>query len=112
MSVDYHHREPLGKRLGLPCRQIENLSTTLDLYRLELGRYPSEDEGLEALVEQPSGVDNWNGPYLKKVDALTDPWGRPYVYLSPGEHGEYDLYSLGKDGSDGGDGEDEDVTSW
>ncbi len=92
--------------------QIENLATTLDLYRLELGRYPSEDEGLEALVEQPSGVDNWNGPYLKKREALIDPWGAPYRYRFPGEHGEYDIYSLGADNAEGGEGKSRDVTTW
>ena len=92
--------------------QVERLSGVLDLYRLEVGRYPTSSEGLEALMEEPPDAPDWNGPYLKKVDALTDPWRRPYVYLSPGEHGEYDLYSLGKDGAGGGDGENEDVTSW
>ncbi|MEM7169169.1 MAG: type II secretion system major pseudopilin GspG [Pseudomonadota bacterium] len=92
--------------------QIEKLAGILDLYRLEVGRYPTEAEGLEALVEQPAGVEKWNGPYLKNEDALMDPWDNPYLYRSPGEHGEYDLYSLGYDGQEGGDGESQDVTSW
>jgi general secretion pathway protein G len=92
--------------------QIEKLGGVLDLYRLEVGRYPTQEEGLEALVERPPQVDNWNGPYLKNRESLTDPWGEPYVYRHPGEHGDYDLYSLGADGKDGGDGEDRDVTSW
>ncbi len=92
--------------------QIERLSGVLDLYRLEVGRYPGEDEGLNALLEQPVDAPNWNGPYLKKADALTDPWGRPYIYRFPGEHGEYDLYTLGADGQEGGDGENQDLTSW
>lgn len=92
--------------------QIERLSGILDLYRLEVGRYPSTDEGLQALVERPFDAEDWNGPYLKKADALIDPWGRAYQYRQPGEHGDFDLYSLGADGSDGGDGEDQDVTSW
>ena len=91
--------------------QIERLSTALDLYRLETGSYPTTSEGLEALLEAPPDTPA-GSPILRKADALIDPWGRPYEYLSPGEHGEYDLYSLGKDGSDGGDGEDGDVTSW
>ncbi|MCH7794885.1 MAG: type II secretion system major pseudopilin GspG [Proteobacteria bacterium] len=82
--------------------QIERLGGVLDLYRLEVGRYPSEDEGLEVLVGGP----------LKKADALVDPWGQPYLYRIPGEHGEYDLYSLGADGEEGGEGEDQDLTSW
>jgi general secretion pathway protein G len=92
--------------------QIEKLGGVLDLYRLERGRYPSEQEGLVSLVERPPQLDAWNGPYLKNRDALTDPWGRPYGYRSPGEHGEYDLYTLGADGKEGGDGEDQDITSW
>ena len=92
--------------------QIERLSGVLDLYRLEVGRYPSTEEGLEALVERPIDAESWNGPYLKKADALIDPWGRPYVYRQPGEHGEFDLFSLGADGSEGGEGEDQDLTSW
>lgn len=92
--------------------QIEKLGGVLDLYRLEVGRYPTEQEGLESLVERPPQVDAWNGPYLKNRDALTDPWGKPYGYRSPGEHGDYDLYSLGADGKEGGEGEDKDVTNW
>lgn len=92
--------------------QIEKLGGVLDLYRLEIGRYPTEQEGLESLVERPPQLDAWNGPYLKNREALTDPWGRPYGYRSPGEHGEYDLYTLGGDGKEGGDGEDQDVSNW
>lgn len=92
--------------------QIEKLGGVLDLYRLEIGRYPTEQEGLVSLVERPPQVDAWNGPYLKNRESLADPWGRPYGYRSPGEHGEYDLYTLGADGKEGGDGEDQDLTSW
>jgi general secretion pathway protein G len=92
--------------------QIEKLGGVLDLYRLEIGRYPTEEEGLESLVERPPQLDAWNGPYLKSRESLTDPWGRPYGYRAPGEHGEYDLYTLGADGKEGGDGEDQDITSW
>ncbi len=92
--------------------QIERLSTALDLYRLEVGRYPTSSDGMEALLEEPADAPGWNGPYIRKADALIDPWGQPYEYLSPGEHSDYDLFSLGRDGADGGDGEDGDVTSW
>jgi len=92
--------------------QIERLSGILDLYRLEVGRYPGEDEGLEALLVEPTDAKGWNGPCVKKESNLEDPWGRPYIYRYPGEHGEYDLYSLGADGIEGGDGEDQDMTSW
>ena len=91
--------------------QIDNISGALDLYRLEVGRYPNNQEGLEALVSEPSGVPNWNGPYLKKA-LPKDPWGYNYQYKYPGENGEFDLYSLGADNSQGGDGEARDVVSW
>ncbi len=92
--------------------QVERLSGVLDLYRLQVGRYPSDDEGLGALMEQPADAPNWDGPYLKKADALIDPWGRPYLYRFPGEYGDFDLYTLGADGQDGGEGENRDLTSW
>ena len=101
-----------GAKTDAAAIQIENLAATLDLYRLEVGRYPTSSDGLEALLEEPADARGWNGPYIKKADALIDPWGRPYEYLSPGEQGEFDLFSRGRDGADGGDGEDEDVTSW
>jgi len=92
--------------------QIEQLGNSLDLYHLEVGHYPTDQEGLQALVDRPQQAQAWNGPYLKNRQSLIDPWGRPYVYKSPGEHGDYDLYSLGADGREGGDGEDRDITSW
>lgn len=92
--------------------QIQKLGGVLDLYRLEIGHYPTEEEGLAALVDRPPQVEAWNGPYLKNRQSLIDPWGTPYVYRSPGEHGEYDLYTLGADGKEGGDGEDQDIASW
>ncbi|EDZ65904.1 general secretion pathway protein G [Nitrosococcus oceani AFC27] len=92
--------------------QIEDLAATLDLYRLEVGRYPSTEEGLQALVEAPPGATRWNGPYLKKKQVPVDPWGYEYHYRSPGEHGAFDIYSLGADNSEGGEGEDQDIVSW
>ena len=92
--------------------QIERLSSVLDLYRLQVGRYPSDDESLNALMEQPADAPNWDGPYLKKADSLIDPWGQPYLYRFPGEHGDYDLYTLGADGQEDGEGENQDLTSW
>jgi general secretion pathway protein G len=101
-----------GAKIDAAGIQIERLSGVLDLYRLEVGRYPDEGEGLEALLQQPADAERWNGPYIKKANSLLDPWGRPYLYRYPGENGEFDLYSLGADGGEGGDGEDKDVTSW
>jgi general secretion pathway protein G len=90
--------------------QIELFGTALDTFRLDVGRYPSSQEGLAALQEG-RGIPGWDGPYLKK-GVPADPWGRPYVYVSPGEHGDYDLYSYGADGAPGGDGDSRDVASW
>lgn len=92
--------------------QVQNISSILDLYRLEVGAYPSEQTGLRALVEAPADSVRWNGPYVAKADALIDPWGQPYRYRQPGQHGAYDLYSFGADHAEGGEGEDRDVTSW
>jgi general secretion pathway protein G len=92
--------------------QIDRLGSVLDLYRLEVGSYPTESQGLSALVEKPAGVNGWNGPYLKKAETLTDPWGTPYQYRYPGEHGQYDLWTFGADGQPGGEGENADITSW
>ncbi len=91
--------------------QIELLGTALDTFRLDVGRYPTTQEGLEALRTQPSGLERWDGPYLKK-EVPTDPWGKPYVYRSPGEHGPYDLLSYGADGTPGGEGDNRDIASW
>ena len=92
--------------------QIAELGSGLDLYHLEVGQYPTTEEGLTALVEEPAGITNWNGPYLKKNNVPDDPWGQDYNYQYPGDNGDYDLYSLGRDHSDGGDGEDKDIVSW
>ena len=89
--------------------QIEELGAGLDLFHLEVGRYPTTDEGLAALVEEPTGVNNWNGPYLKKKTVPKDPWGNDYNYRSPGENAIYDLYSLGQDNMEGGEDENEEV---
>ena len=93
--------------------QIKDLGAAIDLFRLEVGRYPSAEEGLTALVEAPQGADaRWNGPYLKKRTVPKDPWGFDYHYRFPGEQDIYDLYSLGADNAQGGSGEDADVLSW
>jgi general secretion pathway protein G len=88
--------------------QIDALEKSLDQYRLDVRHYPSADEGLAALVAKPSSEAAWNGPYLKKA-VPNDPWGKPYVYRTPGQRGEFDLFSYGRDGKPGGTGEDADV---
>jgi general secretion pathway protein G len=91
--------------------QIALLESAVDTYRLDVGRYPSTEQGLEALRERPDGIDKWDGPYLRKELPL-DPWGNPYVYESPSEHGEYAIVSYGADGQPGGEGIDMDIVSW
>jgi general secretion pathway protein G len=91
--------------------QIQLLGTALDTLRLDTGRYPTTQEGLDALRVAPAGMPGWDGPYLKK-DVPRDPWGREYLYQSPGEHGEYDLSSYGSDGAPGGDSDARDLNSW
>ena len=91
--------------------QIRALEDALDQYRLDVGRYPATEQGLAALNTQPTGVTRWQGPYLKKAFP-NDPWGNPYQYRSPGEHGDVDLSSLGNDGQPGGTGEASDITNW
>jgi general secretion pathway protein G len=88
--------------------QIESIEKALDQYRLDLRRYPSAEEGLQALVAKPENAAAWNGPYLKKAVPM-DPWGRPYTYRTPGQKGEFDLFSYGRDGKPGGTGEDADI---
>lgn len=92
--------------------QIADMGAALDLYRLEVGSYPTTDQGLVALVSEPDGVRGWNGPYLKKSFIPKDPWGNEYEYRFPGENGEYDMFSYGADGSPGGEGEGTDILSW
>jgi general secretion pathway protein G len=91
--------------------QIKGLEDALDQYRVDVGHYPNTEQGLAALDAMPSGESRWAGPYLKKA-VPNDPWGHPYQYRMPGEHGEFDLYSLGKDGQPGGTAESPDIRNW
>lgn len=91
--------------------QIELLGTALDTFRLDVGRYPTTQEGLQALNQRPGGVDRWDGPYLKK-ELPSDPWGKAYIYKSPGDHGVYDIISYGADGVAGGQDTNRDISSW
>jgi general secretion pathway protein G len=88
--------------------QIENLTTALELFYLDMGSYPTSDEGLDALVKPVTGKPGWNGPYLTKAVVPLDPWGRPYRYAYPGKRGKFDVYTLGRDDKEGGTGEDAD----
>ena len=102
----------LGKsEVTVAKAQIEAFEKSLDTYRLDVGRYPTTEEGLAALlVAPPAAGTRWNGPYLKKAVPL-DPWGHAYQYRAPGSKGEYDIVSLGKDGQPGGSGENADISS-
>jgi general secretion pathway protein G len=102
----------IGKsEVGAARAQIDGFDKALDQYRLDVGHYPTTDQGLAALNIQPANEPKWRGPYLKKA-VPSDPWGNAYVYKQPGEHGEYDLLSYGKDGVPGGSGEAADITNW
>lgn len=92
--------------------QVKNIAASLQLFRLDAGRYPTNAEGLGALIKAPTTVPIWNGPYLPDASAITDPWGKPYLLRVPGQHGEVDVYTLGADGVAGGSGEAQDVGNW
>jgi len=101
-----------GAKTDTARMQVQELAGALDMYHLEVGRYPSQEAGLLALVEQPAGATRWKGPYLRKSTIPKDPWGNEYIYRFPGQHGAFDLYSLGADGQVGGEGEDAEIGSW
>ena len=101
-----------GAKQDTARAQIESLSATPDLFKLDVGRYPTQEERLDVLVTRPAELAGWNGPYVKRKDMLLDPWKRIYRYKSPGEHGDYDLFSYGADDREGGEGSSKDVTSW
>lgn len=92
--------------------QMELLSTALEVYKLDTGKYPSQDAGLNALIAKPDDVNNWKGPYLKKDKVPKDPWGIDFIYKHPGEHGDYDIVSYGADENEGGTDESADIVSW
>lgn len=91
--------------------QLETLSQSLTFYQLDLGRFPTNEEGLKALWQAPAEGEAWAGPYIRRERQLIDPWGRPFVYRSPGESQDYDLLSLGADGKEGGKGDDTDLSA-
>jgi len=92
--------------------QVESFSSSLDLFYLDNGRYPTTSEGLAALAQRPGAAEAWNGPYVRGGLVPNDPWGHAYIYRSPGEHGAYDIVSFGSDGQQGGSGTAADIESW
>ena len=104
-----------GAKSGTANMQIKQFGQSLDLYKLDMGRFPTTQQGLKSLLEAPPDATYWNGSYLKDAKTLPkDPWNRDYIYVSPGQHNKkgYDLSSLGADGREGGEGEDKDLTNW
>ena len=101
-------------RITIAKQDIRNLANALDMYRLDNHNYPSTEQGLQALIEQPTGFPepkNWNkGGYVKSLPK--DPWGNDYQYVAPGANGPFDLYSFGADGKDGGEEDDADIGNW
>lgn len=101
-----------GAKVKTAKLQMSDFGAALDLFYLDTGRYPTTQEGLSALIEAPSGLEKWNGPYLKKKKLPEDPWNNEYHYESPGQNGAYDLYSYGADNTSGGEGDNADIVSW
>ena len=105
-------RQVSRSRVTATRAQINSFQTALGAYKLDTSKFPTTEQGLQALRVQPEGVPRWDGPYLPQ-DIPADPWGNPYVYKFPGEHGdEPDIVSLGADGKPGGEGDDADIVSW
>jgi general secretion pathway protein G len=92
--------------------QLKNIESALELYYLDAGQYPTTEQGLDALVSAPSGVEGWQGPYIKLKKGIVDPWGQTFGYKQPGEHGTLDVFTLGRDKAAGGEGEAEDIVNW
>lgn len=100
-----------GAKSQTAAVQIKDLENAVELFRLDVGRYPSVAEGLQALVTAPPGATGWNGPYLRR-GVPNDPWGQPYHYRFPGQHGDVDIFTYGADNQPGGTGENADVGNW
>jgi general secretion pathway protein G len=100
-----------GAKTDTALVQIKQLEQAVEMYKLDVGRYPTSSEGLEALVEKPGDADGWNGPYLKGGVPL-DPWKQDYLYVYPGTRADVEIFTLGQDGTEGGEGENSDVGNW
>ena len=92
--------------------QIDALTASVSFFQMDVGRAPTEQEGLRVLIERPGSESKWDGPYIQKAESLTDPWGRPYLYKHPGTHREIEIYTLGSDGKEGGEGDAHDIGNW
>jgi general secretion pathway protein G len=92
--------------------QVDALTASVNFFEMDVGRAPTEQEGLKVLIERPSNEPKWDGPYIQKSDSLVDPWGRPYLYKHPGQHREVEIYTLASDGKEGGEGDARDIGNW
>ena len=101
-----------GAKISTAKTEVESLSSALDLFKLDVGRYPTSQEGLTALLTAPADVGVWNGPYVKRAANLVDPWGHPFNYRAPGQHGEFDIFSYGPDGDHSANTENPAIASW
>lgn len=99
-------------KLGTAKTEIANYSAGLDLFKYDVGRYPTTEEGIQSLVKAPPTAENWNGPYIKVTNSLNDPWGHAFMYRSPGQHGEFDLYSYGPKGKEGANDANPPIKNW
>lgn len=101
-----------GAKSNAAGLQVETLTTALNYYQIDVGSYPTQEQGLIALLKRPSEVQNWRGPYIRKQQHLLDPWRHPFLYRVPGREGAFDVFTLGADGKEGGEGDDADVGNW
>ncbi|CAI07005.1 type II secretion system major pseudopilin GspG [Aromatoleum aromaticum] len=101
-----------GAKSKTTAVQVKDFEQAAELFKLDVGRFPNRDEGLDALTSRPGSAPGWNGPYLKKGEVPKDPWGNPYHYESPGKHTDIDIFSLGADNALGGEGENADIGNW
>jgi len=92
--------------------QVDALTASVNFFQMDVGRAPTEQEGLKVLIERPASESKWDGPYIQKSDSLMDPWGHPYLYKHPGAHRDIEIYSLGSDGKEGGEGDARDIGNW
>jgi len=92
--------------------QVDALTAAVSYFQIDMGRLPTNEEGLKVLIQPPVNEPKWDGPYVQKQDSLIDPWGNPYLYKQPGKHRDVDVYSLGSDGKEGGEGDARDIGNW
>jgi general secretion pathway protein G len=101
-----------GAKSNAANLQIEAITTALNYYQIDVGNYPTQEQGLASLIKRPADAQIWRGPYIRKAQHLLDPWKRPYLYRTPGQEGVFDVYTLGADGKEGGEGDNADIGNW